>query len=153
MSALPDATQATRFGSGRAVRRVEDPALVQGQGRFTDDVQPTGQLYIRFVRSPYAHGRITSTDTATARAMPGVVAVYTGADLVAAGVKAMPGPSGFPRSGGRSGTSAPRRALAHERVRFVGETVAMVVAETVTANGRYPTRAALRLTPSAAESR
>jgi len=121
--------EASRFGSGQVVRRIEDPALVTGRGQYTDDASQPGQLHLVFVRSPQAHARILAIDTAGARAMPGVVAVYTGADLVAAGVKAMPGPSGFPRSGGRSGTSAPRRALAHERVRFVGEAVVAVVAD------------------------
>ena len=121
---------AGRFGSGQSVRRVEDPALITGRGQFTDDLSLPGQTHLVFLRSPYAHARILGIDTATALALPGVLAVYTGADLVAAGVKAMPAPTGFPRPDGRPGTSAPRRALAHERVRFVGETVAAVVAET-----------------------
>jgi carbon-monoxide dehydrogenase large subunit len=122
--------QATRFGSGHAVRRIEDPALVQGQGQYADDFDLPGQTHLVFLRSPYAHALIKSVDTAGATAMDGVVAVYTGADLVAAGVKAMPGPSAFPRPDGKPGTTAARRALAHERVCFVGEAVAAVVAST-----------------------
>jgi len=122
--------QAQRYGSGQAVRRIEDPALVQGQGQYTDDVSHPGQTHLVFLRSPYAHAVIKQVDTASAQAMDGVVAIYTGADLVAAGVKAMPGAAAFPRPDGKPGASAPRRALAHQRVRFVGEAVAAVVAET-----------------------
>ena len=123
--------EATRFGSGQSVRRIEDPALVRGQGVYTDDVALPGQLHLVFLRSPYAHARIISIHAAEARGMPGVVALYTGSDLVAAGVKAMPGPSAFPRPDGKPGVSAPRRAIANERVRFVGEAVAVVVAESI----------------------
>ncbi|UUZ76522.1 xanthine dehydrogenase family protein molybdopterin-binding subunit [Polaromonas sp. P1(28)-13] len=83
------------------------------------------------MRSPYPHARIVSVDTATALAMPGVLQVVTGADLVAAGVKPIPGSSGFARADGSPGATPPRRALAHERVRFVGEAVAAVVALTL----------------------
>jgi CO/xanthine dehydrogenase Mo-binding subunit len=76
-----------RFGSGHAVRRIEDPALIAGLGRFTDDVVPAGQTHLVFLRSPHAHARIVSIDTSAARAIPGVLAVWTGADLVAAGLK------------------------------------------------------------------
>ena len=118
-----------RFGSGHAVRRIEDPALVQGQGRFTDDVAPQGQVFIRFVRSTHAHGRITAIDTAAARAMPGVLAVYTGADLAAAGVKPLAAASGFKRPDGQTMSTPPKLALAIDAVRYVGEAVAAVVAE------------------------
>ncbi len=123
------AVEPGRFGSGQAVRRVEDPALVAGAGRFTDDVAPEGQLHLVFVRSPYAHARIVAIDTAAAAALPGVVAVYTGAQLAAAGVKPLPVEVPFKRPDGSPFASAPRRALAHERVRFVGEAVAAVVAD------------------------
>ena len=120
----------TRFGSGRAVPRIEDPALVRGEGRFTDDINPGGQHFAAFVRSSVAHGRLGTIDTAAARAMPGVVAVYTGADLAEAGVKPIPLAPALPRPSGGMMAAAPRRALAHERVRFVGEPVALVVAAT-----------------------
>ena len=122
--------EAGRFGSGKAVRRIEDPTLVSGRGLFTDDVTLPGQLHLVFLRSPYAHARILGVDKADAQAMPGVVAIYTGAELAAAGVKAMAGVP-FPRPDGQPGATAPRRALAHERVRFVGEAVAAVVAESI----------------------
>jgi carbon-monoxide dehydrogenase large subunit len=122
--------EAMRFGSGKAVRRIEDPALVRGQGQFTDDVNPAGQAFAAFVRSPMAHARILSIDTASVLAMPGVLAVHTGADLVAAGVKSIPLAPVFKRPDGQPMTAAPRRALAHEVARCVGEPVALVVAET-----------------------
>jgi len=121
--------QTQRFGSGHSVRRVEDPALVQGQGRYTDDVAPAGQVFVRFVRSTAAHANLVSVDVAAARAMPGVLAVYTGADLQAAGVKPIAVAPAFRRPDGRPMATAPRRALALDRVRYVGEAVAMVVAE------------------------
>jgi len=122
---------AQRFGSGRAVRRLGDESLLKGLGQFTDDVMPAGELRLVFVRSPYPHARIAAIDTASARAMPGVVTVVTGAELAAAGVKPIPGSRDFKRAGGAAGATPPRRVLAHERVRFVGEAVALVVAQTL----------------------
>ena len=130
----------TRFGSGHAVRRLEDDALLAGRGQFTDDFVPQAphasqapqpQLRAVFVRSPYPHARIAAVDAQAALAMGGVVAVYTGEDLVAEGVKPLPGTAGFKRADGQPGVSPPLHALAHERVRFVGEPVALVVAETL----------------------
>jgi carbon-monoxide dehydrogenase large subunit len=118
-----------RYGSGAAVRRIEDPALVQGQGRYTDDVQPAGQLFLRFVRSPAAHGRLLSVDVAAARTLPGVVAVYTGADFAAAGVKALGPAAGFKRPDGEAMSTPPKFALAQDFVRYVGEPVVAVVAD------------------------
>jgi aerobic carbon-monoxide dehydrogenase large subunit len=120
---------ATRFGSGQAVKRVEDASLLLGQGQFTDNLPVQGATHIAFLRSPYAHARITAIDTAAAAAMPGVVAVYTGAQLLAAGVKPMPKLAGFPRANGAPPETALRHALATDTVRFVGEAVAAVVAE------------------------
>jgi carbon-monoxide dehydrogenase large subunit len=121
--------QATRFGSGAAVRRVEDPALVRGQGRFTDDVTMPGQTWLAFLRSDRAHARILSIDTRAAVAMPGVLAVYTGADLVAAGLKPIAVSNDFKRPDGQPFATPPKLALAHEFVRFVGQAVVAVVAE------------------------
>jgi carbon-monoxide dehydrogenase large subunit len=122
---------ALRFGSGHTVRRIEDPALVTGTGCFADDLQRDGLLHLVFVRSPHAHARLVAVDTAAARAVPGVVAVITGADLVAAGVAPMAGPPpGMVRPDGSPARGPERRALAHGHVRFVGEAVAAVVAET-----------------------
>jgi aerobic carbon-monoxide dehydrogenase large subunit len=121
----------TRFGSGRAVQRIEDEGLLKGLGQYADDVHPAGELRVAFLRSPHPHARIVSVDAQTARGMPGVALVLTGADLVQAGVKPMPVVGPFKRAGGAPGASAPRPVLAHDRVRFVGEPVAIVVAETM----------------------
>ena len=125
----PDTLGPLRFGSGHTVRRLEDPTLITGRGRFTDDLHRDGLAHLVFVRSPHAHARILSIDTAPALDMEGVLAVLTGADLVAQGVKPMAAPPpAFTRPDGQPAVTAPRRALAHETVRFVGEAVAAVVA-------------------------
>ena len=72
-----------KFGSGQAVRRMEDDALLLGKGQFTDDFAPDGAARVCFVRSPYPHARIVSVDYAAAKAMPGVLHVASGADLAA----------------------------------------------------------------------
>jgi aerobic carbon-monoxide dehydrogenase large subunit len=122
-----------RFGSGQTLRRIEDPALLRGQGRFTDDLVRPGQAWLAFVRSPHAHARLGAIDTTEALALPGVRAVHTGAELVAAGVRPLAFPASFKRADGSTATAPPRRALAHEVVRFVGEAVAMVVADSAAA--------------------
>jgi carbon-monoxide dehydrogenase large subunit len=116
-----------RFGSGQSVRRLEDDALLVGAGQFTSDVNAAEQATIFFLRSPYPHARIVSVDGTEALSMPGVLQIVTGADLVAAGVKPIPG-STFKRIDRRPCAAPDRRALAHERVRFVGEAVVAVVA-------------------------
>jgi carbon-monoxide dehydrogenase large subunit len=126
----PD-TNPTRFGSGQAVRRLEDNLLLTGQGQYTDDVTLADQAYLLFLRSPYPHARIASIDTAAALAMPGVLQIVTGADLAHAGVKPLAGVMGLKRADGTDAATPPRRALAHERVRFVGEAVVAVVAQTL----------------------
>ncbi|HZY17379.1 MAG TPA: xanthine dehydrogenase family protein molybdopterin-binding subunit [Ramlibacter sp.] len=128
---LLSADVATRFGSGQSVQRIEDEGLLRGAGRFTDDVQPVGQLRVAFVRSPHPHARILAVDAASARALPGVALVLTGADLLQAGVKSLPVNPSFKRPGGGRPASPQRPVLAHDRVRFVGEAVAIVVAETL----------------------
>ena len=123
--------EAMRFGSGQAVKRLEDEQLLTGRGRYTDDLSQPGQLHVAFLRSPYPHARIVGIDTASAAGMPGVARVLTGADLVAAGVQPIPGVAGFRRPDGKPARGPDRRALAHERVRFVGEPVAAVLADTL----------------------
>jgi carbon-monoxide dehydrogenase large subunit len=113
----------------RSVRRREDERLLTGKGRYTADLSPPGLLHAVFVRSPHAHAAITGIDTETARAMPGVAAVFTAADLAADNLPPLPGGVEIPRPGGTPGPKHGRPALAGERVRFVGEPVAMVVAE------------------------
>lgn len=127
---MPDGSTIGRFGSGRDVRRIEDAGLLAGAGHFTDDFTLPGQTFLSFLRSPLAHARIVSIDTEAARTMPGVVAILTGADLVAAGVKPLPVAPIFKRPDGSPGAMPPRLALAHECVRFVGEAVVALVAET-----------------------
>ncbi|WP_219219936.1 xanthine dehydrogenase family protein molybdopterin-binding subunit [Variovorax boronicumulans] len=134
MNAPETSPSPLRFGSGQAVRRLEDQALLSGAGQYTDDVQLSGTTplaHLVFVRSPYPHARIVSVDAEAARAMPGVLGVFSGADLATAGVKPMPGTAGFKRPDGGPGVSPDRCALAHERARFVGEAVVAVVAESV----------------------
>ncbi len=128
---MTNVNDTARFGSGQQVRRLEDDQLLKGLGQFTDDFAPAGVTRLVFVRSPYPHANIKSIDTSAAAAMPGVVYIATGADMVAKGVKPIPGAAGFKRADGKDVSSAPRRALAHERVRFVGEAVCAVVAETL----------------------
>lgn len=122
-----------RFGSGKAVKRMEDAALLAGEGQFTGDFAPEGQAHLYFLRSPHAHARILSIDTAAARALPGVLAVITGADLAAAGVKPMTAALPFKRPDGAPLLAEPQTLLATGAVRFVGEPVAAVVAETLAA--------------------
>ncbi len=120
-----------RFGSGQAVKRIEDRALLGGTGQFTDDFAPAGQAQLYFLRSPHAHARLVAVDVAPALAMPGVLLVLTGADLAAAGVKQMQVTLPFKRPDGSALAAPPRPALALDAVRFAGEPVAAVVAETL----------------------
>jgi aerobic carbon-monoxide dehydrogenase large subunit len=127
---MPDGSTIGRFGSGREVRRIEDAGLLAGAGRFTDDFSLPGQTYLSFLRSPYAHARIVSIDATAAASMPGVVGVLTGADLVSAGVKPLPVAPMFQRPDGSPGATPLRPALADGVVRFVGEAVVALLAET-----------------------
>ena len=119
----------TKFGVGQPVRRSEDPTLVRGQGRYSDDVSLPDQAYAVMVRSREAHGTIRSIDTAAATAMPGVLAVYTAQDLTAYG----PLKCNLPLKSGDGSPIryTPRPALTGDKVRFVGDPVACVIAETV----------------------
>ncbi len=120
-----------RFGSGLAVKRIEDELLLKGEGRYTDDVSQEHQQHVYFVRSPHPHAKILKIDTQTARSMPGVRAVLTAEDLTKAGVKHMAKPVNFKRADGSPIASATRYFFATDRVRFVGEMVAAVVASSV----------------------
>ncbi len=103
---------------GGVVRRREDPALIRGGGRYTDDVKLAGTAHVAFVRSPFAHARVLSVDTTAAESMDGVVAVYTAADVEHLGTLVAQGAVG-----------ALRPLLNNNVVKHVGEAVAMVVAE------------------------
>ncbi len=118
-----------RFGSGKAVVRVEDDALLQGRGIYTDDVAPAGAGRLVFLRSPYAHAKIKRIDATAARAMPGVRLVVTRDDIAA--VPQIGGLAHLTRPDGSPGASAPRHILATDAVRYVGEAVAAVVADTL----------------------
>ncbi|MGH8668953.1 MAG: xanthine dehydrogenase family protein molybdopterin-binding subunit [Burkholderiales bacterium] len=108
---------------GEPVLRTEDPALLRGQGRYTDDLNEPGQAYAYIVRSPHAHGVIKEIDTSEARKKPGVLAVYTGKDLEAYGThKCQMDIPGLKKPA--------RRSLHSDKVRFVGDPVACVVAQT-----------------------
>ncbi len=114
---------------GQSVKRLEDPRLLAGRGRFVDDVQIAGTLHVAFVRSDVARGTITSIDTAAAKALPGVHAVYTAADInprVQQFWHTMMGP---PPSLGGATKYPPMHPLADTDVRFVGDPIAVVIAD------------------------
>ncbi len=120
-----------RFGSGRAVLRQEDDALLQGRGRYVDDLGEVGDGWLVLVRSPHAHARIRAVDLDGARALPGVRGVWSGADLVAAGVPPLDSGAPFKRADGSRCATPVRHALAVDEVRHVGEAVAAVVADSL----------------------
>ncbi|CAN5319400.1 xanthine dehydrogenase family protein molybdopterin-binding subunit [soil metagenome] len=117
-----------RFGAGLSPKRLEDQRLLTGQGVFIDDKPEDGALWLHVLRSPHAHAKITSIDTTAAKALPGIIAIYTGADLVAEDVGTLPTLPIFKRPNGSPATFPPRRLLAHEIVRYAGESVAAIVA-------------------------
>jgi len=122
-----------RFGAGQPIKRLEDQRLLTGKGQFIDDRPEDGALWLYVLRSPHAHAKIVSIDTKPAAEMPGVEAVYTGADLIADDIGTLPTLAVFQRPDGKPMTVPPRRLLAHEIVRFAGEPVAAVVAASRTA--------------------
>ena len=133
------ARSVTHQGIGQPVPRKEDVRLLTGLGQFAADVVPFNTTHAMFVRSPHAHARIRSIDTSAARVAPGVHAIFTGADLVTAGMQPIPhnpqwtGPPDVELTL-RPGTKpyiAPHMPMPAEIVRFVGEAVAVVIAETV----------------------
>jgi len=115
---------------GKSVRRIEDHKLLTGQGRFTDDVVLERAVHAAFVRSPYAHARIAGIDIAAAKAAPGVIAVLTGADVLAEGLGPVPFNALHKRFDGSAMNVPPRLPLTADVARFAGDAVAMVVAET-----------------------
>ncbi|RYJ03399.1 MAG: xanthine dehydrogenase family protein molybdopterin-binding subunit [Acetobacteraceae bacterium] len=128
-TAMPDMTR-LKFGVGQSVPRQEDPILLQGRGRYTDDISLPGQLWAVMVRSPYAHGTITAIETAAAKEVPGVLGVFTGADLAEGGYGPMKCALPLKNRDGSPLRNIERPALAMDKVRFVGDPVAFVVAET-----------------------
>src|SRR5260221_1180744 len=130
-SALENAIALQKFGVGQPVRRKEDDTLVRGKGKHTDDFNLPGQAYAWIVRSTHAHGILRGIDTPPAKTMPGVLGVWTGADLAAANYG--PYTCGLPLKS-RDGTpllQTNRTALMTDKVRYVGDPVAFVVAGTL----------------------
>src|SRR6266481_4887051 len=130
-SSLENAIALQKYGVGQPVRRKEDDTLVRGKGKYTDDFVAPGQAYAWMLRSSHAHGIIKGIATSTAKAMPGVLGIWTGADLTAANYN--PFTCGLPLKS-RDGSpllQTNRFALPTDKVRFVGDPVAFVVAETL----------------------
>lgn len=121
----------SKYGIGQPVLRFEDPRLLRGQGRFVNDVNLPGQAYAVFVRSPHAHAKIRSIDTKAASGAPGVAAVLTGHDVVADGLGMPKANMPRKRPDGKPMFAPQRPALVTDRVRYVGDPVAMVIADTL----------------------
>ena len=119
----------TKFGTSQNVPRKEDIRFLTGTGRYMDDLIPEGALHAVFLRSTVAHGNLSTVDTSAAKDLPGVVAVYTAPDLAGHLVNAMDYSLVRNRDGSR-GAAPVRPMLATDRLRYVGEAIAMVVAET-----------------------
>src|ERR1700753_1518925 len=105
-----------RFGAGQPVKRLEDQRLLTGKGLSIDTKPEDGALWLHVLRSPHAHARILSVDTKAASEMPGVEAVYTGADLVADDIGTLPTLLIFPRPDGSPMTAPRRRLVGHRDV-------------------------------------
>ncbi|WP_424136673.1 xanthine dehydrogenase family protein molybdopterin-binding subunit [Roseomonas chloroacetimidivorans] len=122
-----------KFGLSQPLRRVEDPRLLKGGGRYTDDLVPSGvaanAAFGTILRSPHAHARILSIDTSAAAAIPGVLAILTGADWKAEGLNEIPCSVPLKNRDGTPRGETPRGALAQDFVRHVGDPVAFIVAE------------------------
>jgi len=117
---------------GASIKRREDPRFITGKGNYTDDVKLPGMTYAAFVRSPHAHARIKSVDAASARALPGVVAVFTGADM--SGVNSLPCGWDLRKEKNIPGVvqdlaMVPHMPLSSDSARHVGDPVAVVIAD------------------------
>ena len=119
-----------KFGVGQSVKRTEDIRFVTGQGQYTDDLHFDNETFACFVRSPHGHARINSVDITAAKEAPGVVDVLTYDDIKAFGAGPMPLMAGVRSRDGTSTKTSPKEILAKDRVTFIGEAVAMVIAET-----------------------
>src|SRR6266404_3856997 len=127
---MGDPVTVEKFAIGQSVRRIEDARLLRGLGRYSEDVDLPRQAYAVLVRSPHAHARIAGIDARAALSSPGVLAVLTGADLAADSVGNLPTDRTRKRRDGTPAFATPRPLLARERVRHVGDPVALVVADT-----------------------
>jgi aerobic carbon-monoxide dehydrogenase large subunit len=119
-----------QFGIGQPVRRKEDTRLLTGRGQFTDDLNFEGQAWAAFVRSPHANAKITGVDISAALELPGVIAVYTGEDIAAAGLGKLVNDASYKDRAGTPMHKTQREIMPTKQTRFVGEVLAMVVAET-----------------------
>jgi len=119
------------FAIGQGVSRFEDPRLLRGGGRYTDDIKLPGMVHGVVLRSPHGHAKINAIDTTAAKAAPGVLAVLTAGDVKAAGFTDLPSHGGLKRRDGAPMYQPRYPILAEDRVRWVGDCVAFVVAETV----------------------
>jgi len=128
---MTDLSQPPASLIGQPLKRREDARFLTGAGQYTDDVVLPGQSYGVFVRSPYAHARIKSIDTAAAKAAPGVLAIFTGADLADAKVGGLPCGWLIHSQDGSPMKEPPHPVLAQGKVRHVGDQLALVVAETL----------------------
>ncbi len=120
-----------KYAVGQPVPRKEDPVLLRGEGRYADDLNQPNQAYAVMVRASFAHGIIRSIDTAAAKAMPGVLAVLTGQDLIDAGLGNMPSGMSFKMKDGSDMPKPTQPILTTDKVRFAGDPYAVVVALTV----------------------
>ena len=120
----------TETGIGAPVRRKEDLRFLTGRGNYVDDINRPGQAYAAFVRSPHAHANINSVDVSKASGAPGVIAALSGSDVAADGLGGLPVGWGITSKDGSAMAEPPWPILAADRVRFVGDAVAVVVAET-----------------------
>jgi carbon-monoxide dehydrogenase large subunit len=118
-----------KFGTGQAIRRTEDQRFLTGSGRYTDDITLPEQAYLHFFRSPYAHGDITSLDIDEASNAPGVIAVFTADDLASAGVGDVAGMAMPASTVSKARDALKQPPLARGKVRYVGEPVVAIVAE------------------------
>jgi carbon-monoxide dehydrogenase large subunit len=123
----------TKFGMAQPVRRVEDPRLLLGHGRYTDDIAADGALHGYVLRSGYAAAKITGIDTSAAKALPGVAAIYTAADLAADKIGGLPCVIPLKNRDGSARANVPHPILAADTVRHVGDPVAFIVAESIQA--------------------
>src|SRR5215472_13205673 len=122
-----------QYGIGQPVRRVEDRRFLTGQGNYVDDLNLPRQAHAYMLRSPHAHAAIRQIDTAAAAAAPDVLAVLTGEDLAGDGIGTIPCLSALRNRDGSPAALPPRPAIVRDRVRHIGDTVAMVVAEAAAA--------------------
>src|SRR6202022_2185217 len=118
-------------GIGAAVRRKEDQRFITGKGRYTADIDRPGQAYAYFVRSPHAHARIMNIDTKAAASMPGVLGVLTGTELSADKIGSLICGWLIHSKDGSPMKMAPHPAIAHGKANYVGDPVAVVIAETL----------------------